>query len=283
MIETMKVEHKRDVLSLIPGVTFATVPGWFGATWDQLKMDIIMPKNMQGHRPLPCLVWICGGGFLDVDASVWMPELTRIAEAGLVIASIDYRTSNQAQFPAPLEDAKAAIRFLRAHADRYCIDPGHIFVMGESAGGCLASLLGVTGGRKEFDVGEYLDQSSAVQGVVDVYGLVELPMEPLGPETGLPYWLIEALLGAGYTKEQAKAASAVSYVDENTPPFLIIHGTADYCVSPSQSQVMYDALCAHNVPAHLIWVEGAVHGDELIYQDVVINRMIDFLKELSEV
>lgn len=81
MIETLHIEHRRDVLSLVPGVAFATVPGWFNATWDQLKMDIIMPKNREGHRPLPCLVWVCGGGFMDVDTAVWLPELTRIADA----------------------------------------------------------------------------------------------------------------------------------------------------------------------------------------------------------
>ena len=83
MIETVKIEHRRDVLSLIPGVVFATVPGWFNATWDQLKMDIIMPKNREGHRPLPCLV----------DTAVWLPEMVRIADAGFVVASVEYRTS----------------------------------------------------------------------------------------------------------------------------------------------------------------------------------------------
>ncbi len=282
MVETMKVSHDRDVLSLVPGVVFASVPGWFRATWDQLKMDVIMPKAWKGHKALPCLVWICGGGFLDVDASVWVPEMVRIAEAGFVVASVEYRTSGQAQFPAQLEDVKAAVRFLRAHAERYCIDPGYIFAMGESAGGCLASLLGVTGDRKEFDVGENLNESSAVQGVVDVYGLVDISTEPVGPETGLPYWLMEAFVGTGFTKKQADAASAVSYVSSVTPPFLIIQGTGDTVVDPGQSQAMYDALCAHGVPAHLIYVEGAYHGDELIYQNAVINKTIDFLKKLAE-
>lgn len=281
MIETMKVEHQRDVLSLIPGVVYATVPGWFNATWDQLKMDILIPKNREGHKKLPCLVWACGGGFMDVDRTVWMPEMVRIAEAGFVVASVEYRVSGEAQFPAQLQDVKSAVRFLRAHADRYCIDADHIFSMGESAGGTMASLLGVTGGIPEFDVGEHLDQSSAVQGVVDVYGLVRLTTDKVGPETGLPYWLMEAFIGAGYNQAQADAASAVWYVNEKTPPFLILQGTADNVVEPSQSQAMYDALIAHNVPADLIYVEGAGHGDDLIYQDAVMDKVIQFLKKYA--
>ncbi len=281
MIERMQVEHRRDVLSLVPGVVYATVPGWFGATWDPLKMDILMPKNRAGHKKLPCLVWVCGGGFMDVDRTVWMPEMVRIAEAGFVVASVEYRVSGEAQFPAQLQDVKAAVRFLRAHADMYCIDADHIFAMGESAGGTMASLLGVTGEHTEFDVGEYLDQSSAVQGVVDVYGLVRLTTDKVPPETGLPYWMIEAFVGMGYNQAQADAASAVWYVNENTPPFLILQGTADNVVDPGQSQAMYDTLIAHSVPADLIYVEGAGHGDELIYQDAVMDKVIQFLKRYA--
>lgn len=283
MIETVKIEHRRDVLSLVPGVVFATVPGWFNATWDQLKMDIIMPKNREGHRPLPCLVWVCGGGFMDVDTAVWLPEMVRIADAGFVVASVEYRVSSQAQFPAQLEDVKAAVRFLRANADRYCIDPEHIFAMGESAGGTMASLLGVSGDAPGLDVGEHTDVSSAVQGVVDVYGLVKLPTEPIPPSTGLPYWLVEALLGPGYTKERAESASAACLVSGKTPPFLILQGTADIVVDPVQSRQMYDALTSHGVPAELVYIEGAGHGDDLIYQDAVMERVISFLKGLAEV
>ena len=101
-------------------------------------MDLIYPEDL--GRKYPCIVWICGGAWLEMDKSAHLAYLAGLARSGFVVASVEYRTSNEAKFPKQLEDVKSAIRYLRAHADRFCIDPEHFGVMGESAGGYLAAM-----------------------------------------------------------------------------------------------------------------------------------------------
>ena len=196
MKETLQITKEREVLSLVTGVTYAIVPTWYGGTYKDLKMDLIIPKNRENHPLCPAVVWICGGAFLVMDRSVWMPEMMFYAEKGYVVACVDYRTSNEVAFPAQLEDVKAAVRFLKAHAQQFCIDPDHIFVMGESAGGALAALTGVTGGRKEFDVGDYLSFDSTICGVVSYYGASAAGNDtPIcRPHPNVPDWIMQALL-----------------------------------------------------------------------------------------
>jgi acetyl esterase/lipase len=217
--------------------------------------------------------------------------MMRFARAGYVVAGIEYRTSNEAVFPAQLVDVKSAVRFLRAHAKEYCVDPGRIFAIGESAGDTMASLLGVTGDQKEFDQGDHLDQSSAVQGVVDYYGVVDLSgasaetdrmAAAASPNNDVPYFAFEEFLGVGYGKAEAEKASAVQYISEKTPPFMILHGTKDTVVSMAQSEKLYDALQKKGVPCEFLVIEDAAHGDDLFYQDEVSDAVLRFLNSISE-
>ena len=225
-----------------------------------------------------------------VNRAVWLPEMMRFARAGYVVASIEYRTSNEAIFPAQLIDVKAAVRFLRAHAKAFCVDSDKIYAMGESAGGTMASLLGVTGDQKEFDQGDHLEQSSAVQGVVDYYGVVDLSgasaerdrgAAEVNPSNDVPYFAFEEFLGVGYGKAEAEKASAIRYISEKTPPFMILHGTKDAVVPMAQSEALYAALQKKGVPCEFAVVEGAAHGDDLFYQDEMTDRIISFLNRLS--
>lgn len=274
------VEKKREVLSLITGVTYANVPSWYGATRRDLHMDLIVPKNRVGHAPCPCIVWFCGGAFRVIDRAVWMPELMRFAEAGFVAASVEYRTGNEAIFPAPLVDAKAAVRFLRAHAEDFCIDPARIVSAGESAGGAIACLLGVTGEDKSLDQGDWLDQSSSVAAVVDYYGLADMTISLEGFEGNdiVPPWMLEEALGVRYTRQQAEAASAIKRVTPSAPPHLILQGLEDTVVSPSQSRNYYEKLRENGVTAELLELENAQHGDDLFFQDEVKDRVLQFLQ-----
>ena len=281
MKEMWTVKKEREVLSLVSGISFTNVPGWFNATRQDLKMDIIMPKAWEGHAPCPCVVWICGGAYMMMNRSVWIPDLMHIARAGYVVASIEYRTSNHAQFPAQLMDAIAAVRYLRAHAKEYCIDPNCIYAMGESAGGTMACLLGVTGGRPEFEQGDHLDQSSSVSGVVDFYGITDVSREAVRLDTGVPSWTMDAFLGENFSQEEAAAGSAIHYVSEQTPPCLIFHGTSDKLVPIAQSTRFYEVLQAKGVYAELYLVEGAAHGDDLFYQDEVMDKVVAFLNCLT--
>lgn len=235
-------------------------------------MDMIVPKAREGHQKLPAIVWVCGGAFRVVDRSVWVPELLHFARAGYVVASVDYRTCSEAVFPVPLMDVKAAIRFLKAHSADNCIDPERIFIMGESAGGTLASLVGTTGGNKEYEVGEYLEYDSRVAGVVDYYGITSFTESSFAVPD-----LSENFLGADYTEKTAKAASALEQVCSDVPPFLILHGEKDTRVPIGQSEAFYEKLQEKGVKAEFWILEEAVHGDDLFYQDEVADRILEFL------
>lgn len=244
MREKLNVELKKENLSLITNVAYSNVSSWYNATRRDLHMDIIVPKSRENHVPCPAIVWFCGGAFRVMDASVWMAEMIHYAEAGFVVASVEYRTGNEAIFPAQLVDAKAAVRFLRAHAREFCIDPEKIFSMGESAGGAIACLLGVTDKKQELDQGEYLEQDSSVCGVVDFYGLVDTTIS-LSEQEGndiIPPWTLEELLGVRYSRERAISASALYQVTPSTPPHMILHGTGDIVVPLEQSVKYYEKL-----------------------------------------
>ena len=286
----LHIEKKQEMLSLITDVTFSNVPCWYDASRRDLKMDLIVPKNRTAHPACPTIVWICGGAYRVVNRSVWLPEMMRFARAGYVVASIEYRTSNEAIFPAQLIDVKSAVRFLRVHAKEYCVDPGKIFALGESAGGTMASLLGVTGNQKELDQGDHLDQTSAVQGVVDYYGVVDLSdasaekdrkLAAANQSNDVPYFAFEEFLGVGYGKAEADKASAIQYVSEETPPFMILHGTEDAVVPMAQSEKLYNTLQKAGIPCEMAVVEGAAHGDDLFYQDEMIDLVLSFLDRLS--
>lgn len=285
------VERKSEVLSLIPNVSFSNVPCWYGASRRDLKMDLIVPKNRTAHPACPAIVWICGGAYRVVNRAVWLPEMMRFARAGYVVASIEYRTSNEANFPTQLIDVKSAVRFLRVHAKEFCVDPDRIYAMGESAGGTMASLLGMTGDQKEFDQGDHLDQSSAVQGVVDYYGVVDLSdasaerdrmSAAANQSNDVPYFAFEEFLGVGYGKAEAEKASAIRYISEKAPPFMILHGTKDTVVPMAQSEALFDALQKQGVPCEFLVIEDAAHGDDLFYQDEVSDAVLRFLNSISE-
>ena len=291
MRKQLCIEKKREVLSLITNVTFSNVSCWYDASRRDLKMDLIVPKNRTAHPACPTIVWICGGAYRVVNRTVWLPEMMRFARAGYVVAGIEYRTSNEAVFPAQLIDVKSAVRFLRAHAKEFCVDPGRIYAMGESAGGTMASMLGVTGDQKEFDQGDHLDQSSAVQGVVDYYGVVDLSDASaekdraaalVNPNNNVPYFAFEEFLGVGYGKTEAEKASTIRYISEQTPPFMILHGTKDTVVPMAQSEALYDALQKKGVFCEFMVIEEAAHGDDLFYQDEVTDAVLRCLNSLPE-
>lgn len=280
MGHTLKIQVKQEVLSLVSGISFSCVPSWYDSTMRNLKMDLIIPKHKEGHAPCPAIVWVCGGAYRVVDHSVWIPEMLYFARKGYVVASIEYRTSNEAEFPAALIDGKAAVRYLKVHAKELCIDPERICIMGESAGGTMASLVGVTGDRKEFEQGDNLNVDSTVRAVVDFYGLTDLVHMPLNEGPGVPPWVLQDFLGQDYTKEAAERASAVTYVNDKTPPFMILHGEADPLVPLEQSSRLYETLKKNGVETEMYIIEGAGHGADEFYQEEVLELVADFLEQV---
>ena len=204
------------------------------------KLDLYLPKTPGERRPL--VVFIHGGawraGSKDNNPAVFL------IRSGYVAASIGYRLTPKAIFPAQIEDCKSAIRWLRAHAAEYGIDPQHIGVWGASAGGHLVAMLGVTGQTKDFDVGENLDQSSTVQCVVDWYGPTDLLSHKSVIEPKYGNSSVDQFLGGPLAEHQeiARKASPVYYVTKDAAPFLIMQGEKDPLVEPEQSRLMDAAL-----------------------------------------
>lgn len=276
MKKILKVNNTRHGLWMDANVTFAQVDKWFGHTTMDLKMDIIYPHESHEGK-LPCIVWICGGGWIQLDRHAHVPNLVDLARAGYVIASVDYRDSNYVSFPGQLEDIKAAIRFLRANADRYHIDPEKIGVMGESAGGHLTAMTAVTGDRKEFDKGAYLEYSSSVQAALPWYmpsDFTKFPKRP-GSSGLLPE---SRLLGKDVEMDPSAAdiSNPLLYISDVTPPMLMIHGTVDQVVPFNQSEIFYDALIEAGLDAELVAIEGANHADQHFFQEEVWDLIQDF-------
>ncbi|MFJ3923163.1 alpha/beta hydrolase fold domain-containing protein [Streptomyces sp. NPDC090022] len=253
------------------GLTYATTPGY-----RPRLLDVHVPASAEG--PVPAVVWIHGGGWLDGDRRYPPPTVPvellhdSVLRAGLALVSVDYRHSLEAPFPAQLHDVKAAIRYVRHFAGALGIDPDRIGVWGESAGGHLAALAGLV--RPDGDQGVTLEGTegvpegdSGVVAVVDWYGVSEIapllahPLPPAPPGTPFPN-PFEALLGGAPEEREglARTASPVSYAGPAVPPpFLLVHGTADGLVPYSQSEILASALEGVGGDVTLRPVDGADH------------------------
>ena len=231
-----------------------------------LTLDLYCPEKVSG--PLPVIVWIHSGGW-SRGRKERCPAVTLVQD-GYAVASIDYRLTTTAPFPAQIEDCKAAVRWLRANASTYHLDPDHIGVWGHSAGGHLAALLGTSGGVRELEgTGDNMSYSSRVQAVCVVSGpgdLLQLYRAATGPSgTEMNPKVkpaLEALIGVPVeeNKTKAMAASPITYVSKDDPPFLIIHGEIDSTVPVSQAESFAAALKAAGVETTLEIAPGRGHG-----------------------
>lgn len=243
-----------------------------------LRLDLYLPPREEGKR-LPVVVWIHGGGWLGGDKSgTPAPEVLGDRYA---VASIGYRLSLEATFPAQIHDCKAAVRWLRAHADRYGLDPDRIGVWGSSAGGHLAALLGTSGGVAELEgaVGGHLDQESRVQAACVFFGPTDLlaALEPgAWPSQASPASPVALLLGGPVAEraDLARLASPVAHASPDDPPFLLVHGDRDATVPLDQSVRLHPALTAAGVPSTLYVVRGAGHGIAAVRRDPAVDELV---------
>lgn len=281
MKKTLDVQTVRDGLWMDTNITYAQVPGWLGNTTRDLKLTVIRHFQTDDDRRYPVIFWFAGGGWMDTDHNVHLPDLVDLAHAGYIVVGVEYRDSNKVQFPGQLEDAKAAVRYLRANADRFQADPNRFVTMGESAGGHLASMLGVTNGRQEFDQGDHLDVSSDVQAAVPFYGVVDPLSAKQGSATNDFDFVYRNLLGAEpeAAPDLDQAANPLTYIDRRTVPFLIFHGTDDKVVPVQDSERLYEQLIASQVPADLYILKGAEHMDVKFLQPQVLKIIEDFLTQ----
>lgn len=262
----------RETKSTLKDVEYATVDE------HSLKLDFHFPEVTKDS---PLVVWIHGGGWRKGDkANCYVKWLT--AE-GYTVASIAYRLTSTAVFPAQLHDCKGALRWLRANADKYGYDAERIAVTGSSAGGHLAALLGTTNGYKalEGNVGGNLDQSSAVQAIVDYYGPTDFPrrIKTQPHKTLEKNSVVYDLLGgpADEKIELAKLASSVTHVTADDPPLLIIHGMKDNTVLIGQSESLKAKYEALGIPVALHVLPDGKHGGMEFYMKPYSGLVCDFL------
>jgi acetyl esterase/lipase len=266
-----------------------------------LKMDILIPEPV---RKRTVVVYVPGGGFVVAAKESALNLRTYVAEAGFAVASVQYRTTRDgANYRDGVEDIKAAIRYLRANADKYGIDANALAVWGESAGGYLAAMVGVTNHNPTFEAGASLNQSSDVQGVIDDFGASDISkiaadfdavtQHATYSNEGLIQYIGKAsdanTLDPGIA---ATAANPLKYIHANAPPFLIFHGSQDRLVSPSQTLILHDALVATGVRSVRYVVDGAGHGDLSFMGDTqsgllwstnkVMSLIVAFLNRLND-
>jgi acetyl esterase/lipase len=258
-------------VTVTPDIVYSTVPGY-----RPMLLDLYRPE---GKEPRPLVIFVHGGSwttgskreaahFADFPA-----VLATLAERGFAVASVDYRLSGEAPFPAALQDVKAAIRFLRANASKYGIDPDRVAVWGASAGAHVAAMSAFTGEDMEFDPPgmENAGESDRVQAFVGWYGPYEMeamfkqataaptqPSEPAAIDTAGPLRFFGCTT-AGCPPGVIARASPINYVNKNDPPTLLIHGSADATVPPAHSVELNKRLKAADVNTKLIIIDGVSH------------------------
>lgn len=279
-MELMGMQTSRQVEAAEPTVRrdieYATVED------QRLLLDLYLPAAQKDAARVPLVIWVHGGAW-RAGSKKDMP-LGFLLPRGYAIASVDYRLSPVAKFPAQVHDIKAAIRFLRASRHKYGFDSERVAIAGSSAGGHLAALVGVTNGHAALEgtVGDHADQSSSVQAIVDLYGPTNFhtilkQSTPHGLSVRVPAF--ELLLGGlpEQNRELASLASPVAHVDANDPPLLMLHGDQDPQVPINQSHELDGAYQTAGASSRLVVVHGGAHGGPQFFDDARQQRISEFL------
>lgn len=269
--------------SIVPNLEYANVAG------TSMQLDLRIPD---GPGPFPVIVYLHSGAWITGDRTGG-PAI-RQATRGYAVASIDYPLAPQFIWPTQIEACKAAVRWVRANAARFHLDPSRVGAFGTSAGGHLAAMLGTSGGEASLEGLELGNAqfSSRVRAVVDFYGPTDLllindqklPCYP-GLDANASYMPPSLLIGCPIQqcKEKTETANPIQYVTADDPPFLIMQGTAD-CLTPYQQSVMLDdALKTAAVDSTLYLVQGAQHSDDIFtspaYQQIVDDWLDKHLRD----
>lgn len=277
MIKTIVPEKElKPTVALYPDIPYLTRRGDFLRDNINLKLQLIVPVgsfcSVEAH---PCLVWLEGGAWRNASPYFRIPELTYFANNGFTVASIQYSVDSDNCWPAPIEDCKCAIRFLRKNAKQFGIDPERIYVAGESAGAHLAALCGLTD-DDQFNNGEYNEYSSKVSGTIPLYctGNTDVPTND--------YFNYFDLLIRGNIAENPKLKAEINpmtYADKKANPFLFFHGNKDELVPIESSMQLYEKVSAAGTKADYYIVDGVGHADLAFSQENIQKIILDFMKE----
>ncbi len=265
--------------------TYSNIP-YAGDTILKHLLDIYLPAKSGTNTPL--VVWIHGGAWMlndkYADMSYMQNTVKSFIDSGYALASIDYRYSTTAVFPAQIQDCNEAVQFLYDHAAKYKLDKNRIAVIGFSAGGHLASLMALSNNN---DVKEFYPPgkkiSFKIRCAFDFYGPSDLVMLAANPDTSINNERnpVSILLGAMPVDrpDLAKVASPVTYVDKDDPPFLIVQGEKDESVPNTESKILSSWLTLAGVPNKLIIVPGAPHYGKMYDADYIREDIFRYLRK----
>jgi len=256
----------------IPNIPYASVDG------RTLLLDLHLPAS---EHPAPLVIYLHGGAWRMGDKAEVPPFLM---QSGFAVASLDFRSSEEARFPANVHDIKAGVRFLRASAARFGYRADRIAISGSSSGGHLAALTGVTRGHAELEgsVGEHRDESSAVQAVITWAGASNInTIIPQSTPEGLKLRVpaVQLLLGGlpDQLPELAILASPVEHVDAGDPPVLILHGDQDLNVPVNQALELQAAYQRAGLVAEMMLINGVGHVARPFFTGAATDRAVEFL------
>lgn len=255
-----------------------------------LHLAIMVPNEPHARpgmepvkRKMPVVIYLAGGGFELYEHMGNLSNLSWLCDAGYVVVDVEYRKASESRWPGAAHDVKTAIRFLKTYAEHFDIDPDRIATLGCSAGGYLSAFTAMTGKTKEFDVGQYCDVDSSVAACVDYYGPIDFAK--LDEDDTLGTFFLKhndarspesQFLGGPLPEipELCARTNPINYITPDSPPTLILHGTADADVPQRQSERLYEALTAAGCEASLILHEGAGHGNDRAWENDEIHETV---------
>ena len=250
-----------------------------------LYIQLIMPDKAEKKPPL--IVYVQGSAFHKQDIPMSLPRLSLLANRGFAIASVEYRPSETAPFPAQMLDVKAAVRFMKMQAGKYDYDAEQVYLMGDSSGGHTSLMAGLTVGIEEYEEPLYDNVSSHVKGIIDMYGPIDFTkmndelssqdhMEPDSPEG-----YVIGRKNVIENPELVYPTVVTNYItsEREIPPLLIFHGTNDELVPFGQSCLLYDKLKACGKKADFYAIEGAHHGGREFWSDRILGLVEEFINE----
>lgn len=251
----------------------------------ELHLQILQPSVMNDPScQFPCVLYVPGGAWKKQSRFRSVSRLGKLAEKGYVVAIVEYRHSGIAHHPAQVIDVKNAVRFMKRHAKEYHVDEGRIVLMGSSSGGHVACLAGMSAKTPLMDAPDDPAITPQVAGIIDLYGAVDITMPDGFPST-LNHQRLDSpegmLMGFDIDEhiEEARKACAISYVHEDVPPMLILHGSKDATVSCKQSVQLYRALKQAGKQAELYIVRHGGHGGAVFWSDEAITLYHRFIQE----
>ena len=276
MIRYLRVEQKRYDTRMYCNLIYSSTQTG-SALAIPLHFHFICPRGKAEER-FPLLIYVGGGGWRVSTPERHLPELAFFASKGFAVASIEYRTTSNARFPAQIEDVKTAVRYFRKNCNQLRIDPDAVFIMGGSAGGYLAAMAALTGGTDLFRGKEYLDVSDHMNGAVCLYGVFDLTQYQHAPEMHDPTSLPVQLFIQKSDLQSLEEASPITYIEGKTVPFLLLHGTSDRMVPYEQSLLFHNRLKEYGNQPELNLLKDVDHADVAFSQPSVQKVILDFLK-----